>query len=30
MTGELRHAFEPFAVDGGYEQPGLAICVLAS
>jgi SAM-dependent methyltransferase len=30
MTEELRHAFEPFAVDGGYELPGLAICVLAS
>jgi SAM-dependent methyltransferase len=30
MTGELRDAFEPFAVDGGYELPGLAICVLAS
>ncbi len=30
MTEELRDAFEPFAVDGGYELPGLAICVLAS
>ncbi|HEY2374100.1 MAG TPA: methyltransferase domain-containing protein [Gaiellaceae bacterium] len=29
MTDELRDAFEPFAVDGGYELPGLAICVLA-
>lgn len=29
MTEELRDAFEPFAVDGGYELPGLAICVLA-
>src|SRR4051794_39174665 len=30
MTAELRKAFEPFAVDDGYELPGLAICVLAS
>jgi SAM-dependent methyltransferase len=30
MTSELRDAFEPFAVDGGYELPGLAICVVAS
>jgi len=30
MTEELREAFQPFAVDGGYELPGLAICVLAS
>jgi SAM-dependent methyltransferase len=30
MTEELRDAFEPFAVDRGYELPGLAICVLAS
>lgn len=30
MTKELRGAFEPFAVDGGYELPGVAICVLAS
>ena len=29
MTEEFRDAFEPFAVDGGYELPGLAICVLA-
>jgi len=29
MTGEFRDAFEPFAVDGGYELPGLTICVLA-
>jgi SAM-dependent methyltransferase len=27
---ELRDAFEPYEVDGGYELPGLAICVLAS
>jgi SAM-dependent methyltransferase len=30
MTEELRGAFEPFAVDGGYDLPGLATCVLAS
>jgi hypothetical protein len=30
MTEEFREAFEPFAVDGGYDLPGLAICVLAS
>ena len=30
MTEELRDAFEPFAVEGGYELPGLAICVVAS
>ena len=30
MTAELREAFEPFEIDGGYELPGLAICVLAS
>ena len=30
MTKELRDAFEPYAVDGGYELPGLATCVLAS
>jgi SAM-dependent methyltransferase len=29
MTEEFREAFEPFAVDGGYELPGLAVCVLA-
>jgi SAM-dependent methyltransferase len=30
MTQELRDAFEPFGVDGGYELPGLATCVRAS
>jgi SAM-dependent methyltransferase len=30
MTEEFRDAFEPFAVDGGYNLPGLAICVLAA
>jgi SAM-dependent methyltransferase len=29
MTEELRDAFQPFAVDGGYELPGVALCVLA-
>jgi len=29
MTEEFRDAFEPFAVDGGYDLPGLAICVVA-
>jgi SAM-dependent methyltransferase len=29
MTRELRAAFEPFAVDGGYTLPGLTLCVLA-
>ena len=30
MAEEFRDAFEPFSVDGGYDLPGLAICVLAS
>ena len=30
MTEQFREAFGPFAVDGGYDLPGLAICVLAS
>jgi hypothetical protein len=30
MTEELRRAFEPFRGGGGYELPGLALCVLAS
>ena len=30
MTEELSDAFKPFAADGGYRLPGLAICVLAS
>jgi SAM-dependent methyltransferase len=30
MTQELRDAFEPFAVAGSYELPGLAICVVAT
>jgi SAM-dependent methyltransferase len=30
MTEELRAAFAPYAVDGGYALPGLALCALAS
>ena len=30
MREELRDALEPFEAEGGYELPGLAICVLAS
>jgi SAM-dependent methyltransferase len=30
MTEELGEAFESFAVNGGYELPGLALCILAS
>jgi SAM-dependent methyltransferase len=30
MKDELRDAFAPFAVDGGYELPGVAICAVAS
>jgi SAM-dependent methyltransferase len=30
MKDELRDAFAPFAVDGGYELPGVSICVVAS
>jgi SAM-dependent methyltransferase len=30
MKDELRDAFAPFAVDGGYVLPGVAICALAS
>jgi SAM-dependent methyltransferase len=29
MKDELRDAFAPFAVDGGYELPGVSICVVA-
>ena len=29
MTDELRAAFAPYAVDGGYELPGVALCVVA-
>jgi SAM-dependent methyltransferase len=29
MAEELREAFEPFEVDGGFRLPGLALCVLA-
>ena len=30
MTEEFRAAFDPFAADGGYALPGLALCVRAS
>jgi ubiquinone/menaquinone biosynthesis C-methylase UbiE len=30
MKDEFRDAFAPFAVDGGYELPGVSLCVLAS
>jgi ubiquinone/menaquinone biosynthesis C-methylase UbiE len=30
MKDEFREAFAPFAVDGGYELPGVSICVVAS
>jgi hypothetical protein len=30
MKDELRDAFAPFAVDDGYELPGVSLCVVAS
>jgi SAM-dependent methyltransferase len=30
MKDELGEAFAPFAVDGGYELPGVSLCVVAS
>jgi SAM-dependent methyltransferase len=30
MTDEFRDAFAPYVVDGRYELPGLALCVVAS
>jgi SAM-dependent methyltransferase len=30
MKDELRDAFAPFAVDGGYELPGVSLCVVTS
>jgi len=30
LKDELREAFAPFAVDGGYELPGVSLCVVAS
>jgi hypothetical protein len=30
LRGRLRAAFVPFATDGGYELPGVALCALAS
>jgi hypothetical protein len=30
MKDELREAFAPFAVGGGYELPGVSLCIVAS
>ena len=30
MKDELREAFAPFAVDGGYRLPGVSLCLVAS
>jgi SAM-dependent methyltransferase len=30
MTDELRDAFAPFASEGGYDLPGVALCIVAS
>ena len=30
MKAELAEAFAPFAVDGGYELPGVALCASAA
>jgi len=30
MKDELRDAFAPFAVEGGYDLPGLALCAVAT
>jgi hypothetical protein len=30
MKDEFREAFAPFAVDGGYELPGVSLCVVTS
>jgi len=30
MKEEFRKAFAPFAADGGYELPGVSLCVVAS
>jgi hypothetical protein len=30
IKDELREAFAPFAVDSGYELPGVSLCVVAS
>jgi len=30
MKDELREAFAPFAVDGGYELPGVSLCAVAT
>ena len=30
VRGRLAEAFAPFATDGGYELPGVALCAVAS
>jgi hypothetical protein len=30
MLDDFRDAFAPYAVDGGYELPGVSLCVVAS
>jgi hypothetical protein len=30
MKDELREAFAPFAVDGGYQLPGVSLCLAAN
>ena len=30
MTAQLEEAFAPFAVEGGYELPGVALAAVAS
>jgi len=30
LTSRLEEAFAPFAADGGYEVPGVALCAVAS
>ena len=30
LRARLRRAFVPFATDGGYELPGVALCAVAS
>jgi hypothetical protein len=30
MKDELREAFAPFAFDGGYELPGVSLCIVGS
>jgi hypothetical protein len=30
LTSRLEEAFAPFAADGGYKLPGVALCAVAS